>query len=177
MMIVRNFKSYAASLLCLRSLQTRNYPVTDTAGNNRYFSGNLVRPIQTATFSLTRDSAGVKVGSGTTTPQDSDYGLEHLITSGISGQITSETYARDQDDNIAYTFHITITNTSSGPITISEIGYFMTASKMYVYKNDTWSLVNTTPYFMADRTLLDESITINASESAVIDYTIKAVVA
>lgn len=70
---------------------------------------------------------GIVFGSGTTPPQKTDYKIENHIADGLtySNNSTSET------NNVANWVQ-TVQNTSSEPITISEVGLFSANGKEYL---------------------------------------------
>lgn len=73
----------------------------------------------TATGSYYPNYRGIVFGSGTTPPQKTDYKIENHIADGLtySNNSTSET-------NCVANWVQTVQNTSSEPITISEVGLF-----------------------------------------------------
>ena len=92
---------------------------------------------------------GLAFGTGTTAATLDDYTLESIISSGIT--ITSYTYYRTNDVNgTKLTMQYTLTNTTSADITINEVGLFG-----YVNSN----------YYMYERTVLSEPVTIPAGAS------------
>ena len=70
---------------------------------------------------------GIVFGSGTTPPQKTDYKIENHIADGLtySNNSTNET------NNIANWVQ-TVQNTSSEPITISEVGLFSAIGPTYI---------------------------------------------
>ena len=70
---------------------------------------------------------GIVFGSGTTPPQKTDYKIENHIADGLtySNNSTNET------NNIANWVQ-TVQNTSSEPITISEVGLFSACGPTYI---------------------------------------------
>ena len=97
------------------------------------------------------------VGSGTTPPTLDDYNLESRITADLTGQVI-----RTHDGTgIIY---INLTNSSSNPITISEIGYYA----MCYTKEDSYS----SPVgCLLERSVFDP-VTIQSGEIAQIQYKI-----
>ena len=113
------------------------------------------------TASPTREA--LVVGSGTTPATMEDYKLENPITSGLATYSVSRnvTFAKEYSEAV---WTLTLSNTSSAPITVSEIGY-VTAF--------TSGSASTTQYALTDRTVLDTPITIPAGESRTLTYSIR----
>lgn len=99
---------------------------------------------------------GIAFGSGTTPPQKTDYKLENYITTGLtySGNNTNET------DGIANWVQ-TVQNTSTAPITITEVGLFS--------KYDNSASYNT---FLLTRTVLDTPVVLQPNEVKTFTITI-----
>ena len=70
---------------------------------------------------------GIAFGSGTTPPQKTDYKIENRITDGLTYSNNSTSKA----NNIANWVQ-TVQNTSSEPITISEVGLFSAINTTYI---------------------------------------------
>jgi hypothetical protein len=143
----------------------------DVGGNVRYIADYDAYPaVVEDTFTLTAANAGISVGSGSTAATENDYQLGTTITSGLTGTVTTEKSV-DASGNSSVTFTVTLTNTSGSSINISEIGY-----KQEIAASDSFKGTSATDrVFLLDRSVFD-TITIAAGASAVIDYTIKAVV-
>ena len=143
----------------------------DVGGNVRYIANYDAYPaVVEDTFTLTAANAGISVGSGSTAATENDYQLGTTITSGLNGTVTTEKSV-DESGNSSVTFTVTLTNTSGSSISISEIGY-----KQEIAASDSFKGTSATDrVFLLDRSVFD-TITIAAGASAVIDYTIKAVV-
>ena len=143
----------------------------DVGGNVRYIADYDAYPaVVEDTFTLTAANAGISVGSGSTAATENDYQLGTTITSGLTGTVTTEKSV-DASGNSSVTFTVTLTNTSGSSISISEIGY-----KQEIAASDSFKGTSATDrVFLLDRSVFD-TITIAAGASAVIDYTIKAVV-
>lgn len=143
----------------------------DVGGNVRYIADYDAYPaVVEDAFTLTAANAGISVGSGSTAATENDYQLGTTITSGLTGTVTTEKSV-DENGNASVTFTVTLTNTSGSSISISEIGY-----KQEIAASDSFKGTSATDrVFLLDRSVFD-TITIAAGASAVIDYTIKAVV-
>lgn len=142
----------------------------DVGGTVRYIADFSAYPADVEdTFTLVAAEAGISVGSGSSTPVDSDYQLANTITSGLTGTVTSLKTIEDGNTSITYT--ISLTNTSGSDITISEIGY-----KQAIAASDSLNGTTATDrVFLLDRSLVDP-LTISAGGQAVIEYKLKAVV-
>ena len=174
-MITNNLKKISAGLFCANVTKSAVYafiPITDISGATKYYSyyGDAFPGTLSQSFSTTANSAGIKVGSGTTPATANDYNLGSQITSGISGSI-SRNRSVDSNGNPIASLLVTITNTGSAPVTIGEIGYF--AEVRVSATSDQTS--GSTGYTMIDRTVLDNPITIPASGAATITYALSGI--
>lgn len=173
-MFTRNYKNLLA---CTHTFTGANsyygtLPVVTTSGATRYISQNYA-PAALA-FSTAENAAGIKVGTGTTQPTESDYELEELVTSGISGTIISTQKSVDEDGNACVTYNVSIANTSQESIDVTEIGAFVNLTRTAAEQGS--SSTSTTAayiYAMIDRSLLDYVVTLEPNEGAVFTYTLK----
>lgn len=143
----------------------------DVGGTIRYIADFTAYPsVVEDTFTLNAADPGISVGSSTTTPTASDYQLGNTITSGLTA-IISTTNTVDENDNSSIIFNITITNTSSSNIEISEIGY-----KQEISASDSLNGTTVTDrVFLLDRSTFD-TITLAPNGQAVLNYSLKAAV-
>lgn len=175
-MLTKNFKNMMASILSCVSGGPGLLPVKNVGGTTRYFA----HVTDTSGFPYARTNGhsasaagtGWSFGSGSTAATEDDYQLESTITSGLSCS-ASAVRRLDDDGNPYVTWAMTVQNTSSADITIGEIGY-----KQNLYCS---TAQNGTSYvrevFLLDRTVLATPITIAVGEYAVIEYTLKTVIA
>lgn len=139
------------------------YITPNTFGNSSAFPYNAYQTIATSA-----SSAGFCVGSGTTVATENDYTLVSQITSGISASVVTNPYL-DSNGDPCVDFDLTITNTGSTPLTIAEIGY-----KQNIYCTTAQGSTSASYRLcLLDRTVLDQPVTIQASDYAVIRYTLK----
>lgn len=97
------------------------------------------------------------IGSGTTTPSESDYSLEAPITSGATISL-----AANRGDKKG-TYFVTVLNSGSEALTVSEIGFFLTVFvSSGLLKKDV----------LFARAVLDEAVTLAVGESKTFDVTI-----
>lgn len=172
---------YAAQMaLVMNTNRKVGVQIKDASGTDQYYFGrNTAWPgqyngIGTVRIGTPAWSAndGIYVGSGTITPTETDYTLAAPITSGLSATVSvAGDECFDSDGNPQVKQVITLTNTSSGDITISEIGWF---AKQIVYSSNN-TVNGSGRLVMMDRTVLNSPVTIPAGESAAITYTIKVV--
>ena len=143
----------------------------DVGGTIRYIADFTAYPsVVEDTFTLNAADPGISVGSSTTTPTASDYQLGNTITSGLTA-IISATNTVDENDNSSIIFNITITNTSSSNIEISEIGY-----KQEISASDSLNGTTVTDrVFLLDRSTFD-TITLAPNGQAVLNYSLKAAI-
>lgn len=139
----------------------------DDTGNNivtlygQYWNARFLiafNPNQGSTVPLT-DYTWLVFGTGTTSPQYSDYSLEADCTSSFSviGNITSNI----EDAKINFTFNWQLTNNTNSDISITEIGV----------KKKVSPSNGTTKNVLLLRQLLDEPFTIAAGATKVFNYT------
>lgn len=122
-------------------------------------SGGVGRNMATPTISY---DYGLHFGTGSTPAAASDYALESRITSGLSftkGELAL--YEEQEGRYIASVSHA-ITNTSDAEINIYEIGVVAN------YFNGS----NTAKYYLMERTVLTEPITLAAGETKLVTYKI-----
>lgn len=113
------------------------------------------------------DYSGIWVGSGNTPPSENDYFLETPITSGLTGTTSGAMRYDAETNSLGYRLTVTINNTGSNSITISEIArtcLFNVATAVGE------SLGYTTKHIMIDRCLLSNPVTIPAGTAGVIYY-------
>lgn len=151
-MLLNNFKATLYEQLTVVAVRS------DKLDNLSSYTG--IRSVPSTSYSSTADTAfypnmrGIVFGSGTTPPQKTDYRIENHIASGLtySGNSTSET------NNVAHWVQ-TVQNTSSEPITISEVGLFSTL------RSDTLCVLLT-------RTVLDNPVVLQPNEVKTFTITI-----
>ena len=107
---------------------------------------------------------GIRVGTGTTQPQFTNYQLESRITSGLTYSCTVV------KNNSVYTVNRVTTNTSSNAITINEVGLVIATSS----SNPSSFSANSCITALLTRTVLQTPIVIQPNETRVISITINA---
>lgn len=119
-------------------------------------------------LTLSSGTAGIAVGSGSTPATVDDYCLESMITSGITATIPATATATYDNTHKQYVVSkdVTIANTGSASITISEIGILASTK----YANSVGASVSSSTTVLADRTVLDTPVTIPAGQSGVVRY-------
>lgn len=171
-MITRNFKNILATCMARSSGAYGALPIKGTTGNIGYTNpGSNSTPfpysVGVISLSLSKTSVGICVGSGNTSATENDYELDNQITSGLSGN-TNVTKSVE-NGKLYLVLDVTLTNTSSGDITVKEIGYVQ--SHQYVTSQGGSSTANNFPFLM-ERTVLDSPVTIPAGNFATIRYKI-----
>lgn len=106
---------------------------------------------------------GVFFGTGTTPPTLDDYKPEAAITSGLTAGFSSP--VRGVADGCEE-YSVGVSLTSDNAVTITEVGLI---ASNYSTSNYSYS----TPYFLVERTVLDEPLVFAAGETKVINYTIR----
>ena len=183
-MITKQGKIAAQMALVMHNDRRNGVLVKDTTGADVYYFGRAnsnawpsngysgTGTINIANPSTNSAAVGVYVGSGTTSPTENDYTLETPITSGLSGTMRVQySDTLDNDGNPQLVQVLTLRNTSSSDITVSEVGWI--AKGLCDASNNTAS--GSGKNLLFDRTVLNSPVTIPAGESAAITYTIKAV--
>lgn len=174
-MITNNFKTLMNAMLYTGNQRSYGPEVKNTSGNIRhfYYPYSYSWPIQgPSNVSFSNTSSGIRVGSGSTPASVNDYELESMITSGISGSVSFDSSRQiDGSGNYQSVYLVSITNTGSVDVVVSEIGYAINA---YGATNNGGSRQEIK--ILIDRTLLNTPVTIAPGESAVITYTMKAVI-
>lgn len=171
-MITRNFKNMLETCMARSSGAYGALPIKGTTGNIGYTNpGANQTPfpynVGSTNLSLSKTSTGIHVGSGNTSATEDDYELDNQITSGLSG--TTLVTKSVENGKLYLVLDVTLTNTSSGDITIKEIGYVQ--SHQYVTTQGGSGLANNFPFLM-ERTVLDSPVTIPAGDFATIRYKI-----
>lgn len=171
-MRTKNFLNLMALVFERCNITKGLLPCKDYTGATYYITPNTFGSAfpysATQTLTTSASSTGFCVGSGTTAATENDYNLESQITSGISSSVVVNPYLDDNNDPCV-DFDLTITNTGSTPLTIAEIGY-----KQNIYCTTAQGGTSASyKLCLLDRTVLDQPVTIPASDYAVIRYTIK----
>lgn len=161
-MILRNwynaFKSSVTSTVIPQGLTSVTGNKVSSGYYSSSYSADSAFKFQTSEVDLSssyRDRY-IVVGSGTTPPTLDDYRLESKITSGLTGQLL---FSHD-GSGIRY---VNLTNSSSAPITISEIGHCAGLYNSNNAPNTTTCLVERSTF---------DPITIQPGEIAQIEYKI-----
>lgn len=137
-----------------KTMRSDTYNTSDLA---YAMSGKYLSTVASFTSSYGIKQNGIHLGTGTTPPTMDDYNLsgERISASNITAIATAKTNA--EDTGCSNEISITITNNSSEDITIGEIGYV-------VYNNSN--------YYLVERTVLDEPVTIPVDGIGKVTYTI-----
>ena len=125
------------------------------AGSNSCISNNNTVPYMGIV--KTNYTNGVIFGTGDTAPNTDDYILSGSIITTINGS-GSVTVTAD-DNGCTFTGVYMLTNIGSEDITVKEMGLVMSGA----YSS----------YFLIERSVLDEPITISAGEIGQVTYTIR----
>lgn len=107
----------------------------------------------------TKDNTGIRVGSGSTAPEGTDYCLESDLTSSITNVVNSHTLTVE-DGKLKTTYTMSASNNTTSTITISEVGIYKN------YYDDTNSLKTC----LFARKLLDTPIEVPAYSGFVINF-------
>lgn len=126
--------------------------------------------LQTNVYFNTSGSDGFRVGMGATPPTDQDYALDSVITAGLTGRVVSDTppATRDANGNVVSSWILTLQNTSSSDITVSEVGYYGNQSC-----SNTDGGVSSNQLVMYFRDVLNNPVTIAAGDTVAINVHMK----
>ena len=120
------------------------------------------------TWASYSETTGVSFGTGTTIATASDYRLENILNSEKINVVTpSEVSFSRFGAYEEYSVTFGVTNKTTYPITISEVG--LTAKPFYFANGNNY----THTYALVDRTVLDTPVTIPVGQSKQITYTIR----
>ena len=150
----------------------------DTTGTTHFFSPRYKLAQHYVTFTDMNQNAapsGIYIGSGNTPATADDYTLESQITSGLSAQSPSTVFGYDNATNeVTLSYVLTLTNTSSSDITVSELGITDECYFGDVLGGNISGTGNSYKRsILMDRTILESPVTIEPSGSAVLHYTFK----
>lgn len=136
------------------------------------FGGNFPYDMSASPIldSSDRNYGGIIVGTDGTEAALHDINLGNQITSGISMSLTSSTRGCDVPGTPYVEYKISVTNISSYPVIIREVGF----RQLMAIRNG--SSIHTYQYaVLLDRTVLEEPLTIQAGDTGTIDYKLKTV--
>lgn len=165
-MFTRNFLNLMSALPQASSTVSGTMPVKDVYGMQYCLSNQHNRFPNAVTEAYTTDAyaAGISLGTGSEEPSENDYNLGSTITSGLSVSIASRTPSFT--GGVSYTYQLSITNTSSNDIVISEIGYKQTCRCAYTYGNTSAF----DAIILLDRSLVSPAITLHAGQTCSLRY-------
>ena len=127
-------------------------------------AGVFIQTEETETSSMT----GVRFASDDTPPTVNDYKLGNQITSGLSFTNPAEITYTLSNTCSEYVATYGVTNTTEETIVIKEIGLFSQPSTRAIGGSQTDYIAA-----LVDRTVFDAPVTIPASETKQITYTIR----
>lgn len=145
-------------------LTFKDYTGTTCAifSNNSFFGYqffNVERFMQL--IKTAKGSTGVVFGNGSVAPTKDDYFLSGELLTTISATFTQNVTFDENGYEISTVYNIT--NTGSNPITVGEVGLFA----------NTNIASNVSSYFLVERTVLDNPVTIPAGGVGQVTYTIR----
>lgn len=169
-MINSNLKSLLS--MCLQSAASVYgcMPINAVDGRTYYQPGQFIFPwTQKAVTTLSATTAGISVGKGTTPATEDDLNLEDTITAGINLTLAETVLGCDSPGNPWIQYKLTVTNTGSEAITITEVGY------KQILRGVRWpgGTSITDVVCLIDRTVLSVPVTIEAGDAGVILYKLK----
>ena len=178
-MITRNFENMLATTLqgATSGVVFGTLPVTDVTGQVWYKAvnwGSTCFPTA-ATDAATLDpaAAGVSVGTGSAAPTPFDVNLKQTLTGGISLAVSAVVPGADSPGNPWIRYHLTVTNTSTAPVTVREVGFKQTIRVKRRPGPDSNLATMTNRVCLLDRTVLAEPVTIAPGDAGVILYKLR----
>ena len=172
-MITRNFENLLATVLESSSVVYGHLPVIGVNGLEYFLTNNLNFPgSRTETFTLDKNAAGISLGTGVAAASKTDVNLANTITSGISVTISSKVVGCAVGAGEPYLeYTMTVTNTGSSAIVITEVGYKQTVkAAAWIGATSASDVV-----CLIDRTVLSSPVTIQAGDAGIVKYTLKTV--
>lgn len=133
---------------------------TSKVGLGYYMRRGNCRVCETTATSEAGTNSGIYFGAGTTPATKDDYKLENLISSGLT--ITNPSYfveVQGGSGTYIWVSDFVVKNTSDKELRVGEIGLFLPFRG-----SSTYYLT------LAERTVLDEPITIPAGATRIIEY-------
>lgn len=143
-----------------------NKPVKDRS-NTTYYASHDLKVSTTMGFSTT--TSGVIIGTGNTAATDEDIDLESQILSGITA--SSPVVTKGMNGTKCFIkLRYVLTNTTNADIVVKEVGLRGTAQ----VAASAGATTTSSKYLLYDRTVLASSLTVPASSSAALEYTIES---
>lgn len=152
-----------------------NSSFTDSTGASfnvyRWFSSGSVDPIKSMSPASLMNypvcnsvaGGGLYFGSGVTPATKQDYALESVITSGLTFPSQGiSVIGKEADEQYAVIVTHSVRNISESAITIGEVGLF----------GSGYASASSHYYFLLERTVLSEPITIPAGGTKLVTYKI-----
>jgi hypothetical protein len=168
-MITKNFRTLCSMMLL--SLGSNSFGMLPVVGANgtTYYAGahyytNFPRSVTTS-LALSATTAGIVLGTGTTSPTADDTRIETPITSGLTATV-NYVRALDGDNNPYLEFTLVLTNSMPYDITVTEIAYNQSFYLGAALESTSTSAV----VVCIDHTQLDEPVTIPAGGQNTILY-------
>lgn len=169
-MVTRNYENLLSTILASSSVIYGHLPVIGVNGLEYFLTNNFSFPGSRAeAFTNSATTAGISIGTGSTPATRGDVNLEETITGGVNVTLTSKVIGCDAPGAPWLKYTLTVTNTGSDPLTITEVGYKQTV-KAATYPGAT-SAADVVCLF--DRTVLDTPLTIQGGDAGVLEYTLK----
>ena len=173
-MITNNFKNLCATLLESSLAYIGLLPVVDYRNRTWYASTHIgadnYYPVGPLVYAREYDySPGISIGSGTRAESASDYELQTPIFNGYT--MTIDKSLGLDSGNPYLEFTISIENTDSNSIMVSEIGYFQLVA--VTQEQNVTDPYSRSANLMLDRTVLSTPVTIAAGETETIVYRLK----
>ena len=169
-MLTKNWYEYFRTYMGFAGNQTANEwckavdvngvqysPMTYSSSYNNLFPLTIF----SNTFATKKTAGGLHFGDGSAQPTSDDYYLSgnQITTLSRSSQVLD---CSAEGDTAKTVFTFTVKNTGTSAVTVREIAWVMPLRVSG----------NSDKYFMLDRTVIDEPVTIAAGDYAIIRYTI-----
>lgn len=167
-MFTKNFKDYIKAIF-LKSEPSASMTAVDGTPYTGYIWNQSIRYIGIGylmSHPQTGSYSGLWFGTDSTPATEDDYNLGGKITSGLSFTSGSTVVGKEAEGKYVATVSHGVKNTSSTPINIYEIGLVAPCPTA------TSSSSPNTKYFLMERTVLSEPISLGAGEEKIITYKI-----
>ena len=175
-MLTRSAKNFMACIPLSSGAIGTMLQVTDVYGTPRFAAtniGNSYYPVsKTETFTNSATLVGISIGTDGTAATENDYNLGATITSGVSATVDKSVTFISNVPTLKYL--LTVTNTGAEAITVREVGF---KQNLITYVIPGYNPASNAPYgavVLIDRTVLNEPVTIQPSDAAIIEYYVSA---
>ena len=144
--------------------------ITDIVSESIFYTNGKIQgeAMTFAAGSVPTGSSGIYVGSGSTSPSETDWKLESpLLGNQLSANSVTSYSVNDANTIMYVNYDYVLSNNTQNEITIREIGRF---AAVYVSSTKGNDVTNTKKVALVDRTVLETPVVIPAGEAATVRY-------